>query len=49
MPQKILIALDESEISSKVVEFAAKTVSKNSIITLFSIIPNKDISVLIVE
>jgi nucleotide-binding universal stress UspA family protein len=43
MPQKILIALDESEISSKVVEFAAKTVSKNSIITLFSVVPNVDI------
>jgi len=43
MPQKILIALDGSEISSKVVEFAAKTVSKNSFITLFSVIPNVDL------
>ena len=43
MPQKILIALDGSEISSKVVEFAAKTVSENSFITLFSVIPNVDL------
>lgn len=43
MPQKILIALDGSEISSKVVEFTAKTVSKNSVITLFSVIPNVDL------
>ncbi len=43
MPQKILIALDGSEISSKIVEFAAKTVSENSVITLFSVIPNVDL------
>lgn len=43
MPQKILIALDGSEISSKVVEFTAKTVSKSSVITLFSVIPNVDL------
>ena len=43
MPQKILIALDGSEISSKIVEFAAKTISKNSFITLFSVIPNVDL------
>ena len=43
MPQKILIALDGSEISSKIVEFAAKTVSENSVVTLFSVIPNVDL------
>jgi len=43
MPQKILIALDGSEISSKIVEFVAKTVSENSILTLFSVIPNVDL------
>ena len=43
MPQKILIALDGSEVSSKIVEFAAKTVSENSVITLFSVIPNVDL------
>ena len=43
MPQKILIALDGSEVSSKIVEFAAKTVSENSFITLFSVIPNVDL------
>jgi nucleotide-binding universal stress UspA family protein len=43
MPQKILIALDGSEISSRVVEFAAKTISENSFITLFSVIPNVDL------
>jgi len=43
MPQKILIALDGSEISSKIVEFAAKTVSENSVITLFSVISNVDL------
>lgn len=43
MPQKIIIALDGSEISSKIVEFAAKTVSVNSVITLFSVIPNVDL------
>lgn len=43
MPQKILIALDGSEISSKIVEFAAKTVSENSVITLFSVVPNVDL------
>jgi nucleotide-binding universal stress UspA family protein len=43
MPQKILIALDGSEISSKIVEFAAKTVSENSVITLFSVIPDVDL------
>jgi len=36
MPQKILVALDGSEISSKIAEFAAKTVSHDSVITLFS-------------
>jgi len=43
MPQKILIALDGSEISLKIVEFAAKTISENSTITLFSVIPNVDL------
>ena len=43
MPQKILIALDGSEISSKIVEFSAKTVSGNSVITLFSVVPNVDL------
>ena len=43
MPQKILIALDGSEISSKVVEFAVKTVSENAVIMLFSIISNVDL------
>ena len=43
MPQKILIALDGSEISSKIAEFAAKTVSENSVITLFSVISNVDL------
>ena len=40
MPQKILIALDGSEISSRIVEFSAKTVSENSAITLFSVVTN---------
>ena len=43
MPQKILIALDGSEISSRIVEFAAKTVSENSAITLFSVVTNVDL------
>jgi len=43
MPQKILIALDGSEISSKIFEFAAKTLSQNSFITLFSVVPNVDL------
>ena len=43
MPQKILIALDGSETSSRIVEFAAKTISKDSVITLFSVIPNVDL------
>ena len=43
MPQKILIALDGSKISSKIVEFSAKTVSENSVITLFSVVPNVDL------
>ncbi len=43
MPQRILIALDGSEISSKIVEFAAKTVSENSVVTLFSVIHNVDL------
>jgi nucleotide-binding universal stress UspA family protein len=43
MSQKILIALDGSEISSKIVDFTAKTVSENSAITLFSVIPNVDL------
>lgn len=43
MSQKILIALDGSEISSKIIEFAAKTVSENSVITFFSVIPNVDL------
>ncbi len=43
MPQKILIALDGSEISSKIVEFAAKTLSNNSLITLFSVVPIVDL------
>ena len=43
MPQKILIALDGSEISSKIVEFVVKTISENSILTLLSVIPNVDL------
>jgi nucleotide-binding universal stress UspA family protein len=43
MPQKILIALDGSEISSKIVEFSIKTLSDNSLITLFSVAPNVDL------
>jgi len=43
MPQKILIALDGSEVSSKIVEFTAKTVFKSSVITPFSVIPNVDL------
>lgn len=43
MSPKVLIALDGSEISSRLVEFAAKTVSENSLITLFSVIPNVDL------
>jgi nucleotide-binding universal stress UspA family protein len=43
MPQKILIALDGSEITSKIVTFAIKTLSENSFITLFSVIPNVDL------
>ena len=43
MPQKILIALDGSEISSKVGEFAVNTVSENAVIMLFSIISNVDL------
>jgi len=43
MPQKILIALDGSEISSKIAEFAAKTVSHDSVITFFSVVPNVDL------
>jgi len=43
MPQQVLIALDGSEVSSKIVEFAAKTVSENSIITLFSVVSNVDL------
>jgi len=43
MPLKILIALDDSEISSKIVEFTSKTVSENSVLTLFSVIPNVDL------
>jgi len=43
MSQRILIALDGSEISSNIVEFAAKTFSENSFITLFSVIPNVDL------
>jgi len=43
MPQRILITLDGSEISSKIVEFAAKILSKSSVITLFSVIPNVDL------
>jgi nucleotide-binding universal stress UspA family protein len=43
MPQKILIALDGSEISSKIVEFSTKILSINSLITLFSVLPNVDL------
>jgi len=43
MSQRVLIALDGSEISSKIVEFAAKTLSENSVITLFSVVPNVDL------
>lgn len=43
MPQKILIALDGSEISSKIVEFSAKSITKNSAVTFFGVIPNVDL------
>jgi nucleotide-binding universal stress UspA family protein len=43
MSQQVLIALDGSEISSKIIEFATKILSENSIITLFSVIPNVDL------
>ena len=43
MPQKILIALDGSEISSKIVEFSTKNLSNNSFISLFSVVPNVDL------
>lgn len=43
MPQKILITLDGSEISSKIVDFTAKTVSHDSIIIFFSVVPNVDL------
>jgi nucleotide-binding universal stress UspA family protein len=43
MSQQVLIALDGSEISSKIVEFATKILSINSVITLFSVIPNVDL------
>ena len=43
MSQQVLIALDGSEISSKIVEFARKILSINSVITLFSVIPNVDL------
>ena len=43
MPQKILVALDDAEASLKIAEFAAKTVTKNSAIALFSVIPNVDL------
>lgn len=43
MHQKILIALDGSEMSSKVAEFAAKTVSKNSVMTLLGVITEVDL------
>ena len=43
MSQKALIALDGSEISSKIVEFATKILSKSSVVTLFSVIPNVDL------
>jgi nucleotide-binding universal stress UspA family protein len=43
MPRKILIALDGSEISSKIVEFSAKTLSNKLRITLFSVVPNVDL------
>ncbi len=43
MFQQVLIALDGSEISSKIVEFSVKIISKNSVITLFSVIPNVDL------
>jgi nucleotide-binding universal stress UspA family protein len=43
MSQKVLIALDGSEISSKVVEFTSKILSKSSVVTLFSVIPNVDL------
>jgi len=43
MRQKILIALDGSEMSSKVAEFAAKTVSENSVITLLGVITTVDL------
>jgi nucleotide-binding universal stress UspA family protein len=43
MSQQVLIALDGSEISSKIVEFATKFLSKSSVVTLFSVIPNVDL------
>ncbi|MEJ2658055.1 MAG: universal stress protein [Desulfobacterales bacterium] len=43
MSQKVLIALDGSEISSKIVEFSAKILSNNSLITLFGVVSNVDL------
>lgn len=43
MPQKILIALDGSEISSKIVEFSTKTLSNDSLITLLGVVSNVDL------
>jgi nucleotide-binding universal stress UspA family protein len=43
MSQQVLIALDGSQISSKIVEFATKFLSKSSVVTLFSVIPNVDL------
>lgn len=43
MSQQVLIALDGSEVSSKIVEFAAEILSKSSVVTLFSVIPNVDL------
>lgn len=43
MSQRILIALDDSEVSLKVVEFAAKILSRNTDITLFSVVPSVDL------
>ena len=43
MSQRILIALDGSEISSKVVAFSTKLFSPAALITLFSVVPNVDL------
>ena len=43
MSQHVLIASDGSQISSKIVEVATKILSKSSVVSLFSVIPNVDL------